>query len=253
MHSSIRVKSAHRWAFTAVGVRAVRFLTEPILRAAVLGVALMAGVEALMVQGFAGTRIESWTRRDSEMQLHLVVPAEIGRRYRIEASTDLVSWTTRLVTEPSPGSTLAVVVKTPAATACFFRASLFDWEELKVELQAARQRWRANHLVTYQFQFHWQCIICHPVFRDWAQVAVRNGSIDEVISLATGEVVPRDRWVHLTVEGLFDWIEGQLALHPEYIRIAFDSVLGHPVSGFVDRSSLLNDEEMGFELRSLSQ
>ena len=82
---------------------------------------------------------------------------------------------------------------------------------------------------------------------------VRDGSIEGVTSLSTGEVVPRDRWSHLTVEGLFDWIEGQLAMHPEYIRVEFDPVFGQPISGFVDRSSLLNDEEMGFELNSLSR
>lgn len=224
-----------------------------LLRAAVLGVVSMAVVNVLQAQGSAGMRIESWTRRDSEMELHLALPTEVGRRYRIETSTDLVSWKTSRVTEPSQGSSLAVVVKAATPTACFFRASLFDWEELRAELKAARQRWRANRSVTYQFQFHWLCIICHPIFRDWVRVDVRDGTIDEVTSLATGEVVPRDRWVHFTVEGLFDWIEGKLAMHPEYIRAEFDPVLGHPVSGFVDLSSLLNDEEMGFELGSLSQ
>jgi len=42
---------------------------------------------------------------------------------------------------------LTVAVKSPTATACSFRASLFDWEELKAELQAPRLRWRANSLV----------------------------------------------------------------------------------------------------------
>jgi len=50
------------------------------------------------------------------MELRLVLPTEWGRRYRIEATTNLVSWETKLVTEPSPGSSLAVVVKAPAAT-----------------------------------------------------------------------------------------------------------------------------------------
>jgi len=85
------------------------------------------------------------------------------------------------------------------------------------------------------------------------RVDVRDGSIVGVTKLGTGETLPRDQWVHYTVEGLFDWIEGKLAQHPEYIRVEFDPVLGHPVSGFVDQSSLMNDEEMGFELSSLSQ
>lgn len=234
-------------------VQAARFLSGPrLLRAAALGVASMAVVDGLQAQGSAGLRIEAWTRRNSEMELRLAFPTEFGRRYRIEASTNLVSWETRLVTEASLGAFLPVVVKAPAATPQFFRASLFDWEELRAELQAARQHWRANGLVTYHFQFYWRCIICHPSFKDLVRVDVRDRSIAGVTSVATGEALPRDQWIHYTVEGLFDWIEGKLALHPEVIRVTFDPVLGYPVSGFYDQSSLMNDEEMGFELSSLS-
>lgn len=187
------------------------------------------------------------------MELRLACPTEFGRRCRIEASTDLVNWQTKLVSEPSQGSSLAVVVKAPAATPHYFRAALFDWEELRAELRLARERWRTNGLVTYQFQFFWGCIICHPNFRERVRVDVRDGSIVGVTSLATGAAVPRDQWVHLTVEGLFEWIERRLDLHPEVIRVEFDPVLGQPVSGFYDQSSLMNDEEMGFEVSSLSQ
>jgi hypothetical protein len=218
-----------------------------------LAVLTFAAAPALHAQGSAGIRLESWTQRDSEMELRLALPAEFGRRYRIEASTNLLSWETKLVTEASQGSALAAVVQAPAATPHFFRASLFDWEELRAELQAARQSWRASGLATYQFQFYWRCIICHPNFRELVRVEVRNGSIVGVAKVAAGEVLPPDQWVHYTVEGLVDWIEGKVALHPEVIWVTFDPVLGHPVSGFVDQSSLMNDEEMGFELSSLSQ
>lgn len=211
-----------------------------------------AAAPALHAQGSAGMRIESWTQRDSEMELRLALPAEFGRRYRIEASTDLVSWETKLVTEASQGAFLAVGVKAPVATPYFFRAVLFDWEELRAELQAARHRWRTNDLVTYQFQFYWRCIVCHPNFKELVRVDVRDGSVVGVTRVATGAALPPDQWVHDTVEGLFDWIEGKLALHPEVIWVTFDPALGHPVSGFVDQSSLMNDEEMGFELSSLS-
>lgn len=225
----------------------------PLLAVLLLAVLALPAAPALHAQGSAGLRIESSTQRDSEMGLRLaLLSTEWGRRYRIEASTNLVSWETKLVTEASQGASLAVVVKAPAATPHFFRASLFDWEELRAELQAARQRWRANGLVTYQFQFYWRCIICHPNFKELVRVEVRDGSIVGVTKVATGEALPPDQWVHDTVEGLFDWIEGKLALHPVVLWVTFDPALGHPVSGFVDQSSLMNDEEMGFELSSLS-
>jgi hypothetical protein len=212
----------------------------------------MVAAPAIHAQGSTGIRIESWTRRDSEIELRLAFPTEFGRRYRLETSTNLVSWETKLVTEPSHGPAMAIAVQVPIATPHYFRASLFDWEELRAELQAARERWRSNGLVTYQFQFQWRCIICHPNFREVVRVDVRDGSIVAVTKLATGEPLPPDQWVHYTVEGLFDWIEGKLALHPEVMRVEFDPLLGYPVSGFYDQSSLMNDEEMGFELNSLS-
>lgn len=206
----------------------------------------------LSAQSPAEMQIESWTQRDADMELRLVLPATFGRRYRIEVSTNLTSWETRLVTEPSFGSALTVVVTTPAAIPHFFRASLFDWEELRAELEAARDRWRASELVTYQFLFHWRCVICHPNFRTPSQVDVRDGAITGVTQLTTGETLPPDQWVHYTVEELFDWIEGKLAQHPEVMQVEFDPVLGHPISGYYDLTSLMNDEEMGFALYSLS-
>ena len=213
----------------------------------------MAPAPALHGQDHAGMRIESWKPIGSEIELLLAFPTEFGRRYSMEISTDLVSWETRLMTEASYAPSMTIAVQAPAATPHFFRASLFDWEELRAELQSARQRWRTQGPTTYQFQFQWRCIICHPNFREMVRVEVRDGSIVAVTKLATGEPLPPDQWVHYTVEGLFDWIEAKLALHPELMRVEFDPLLGHPVSGFYDQSSLMNDEEMGFELNSLSE
>lgn len=212
----------------------------------------MAAASPLHAQNSAEIRIDSWIRRASEMELGLALPTEFGRRYRIEVSTNLTDWETRLVTDPSFGSSLTVVVTTPAATPHFFRASLFDWEELRAELEVARERWRASELFTYQFLFHWRCVICHPNFRTPAQVDVRNGAVTGVTQLTTGVALPPDQWVHYTIEELFDWIEAKLALHPEILRVEFDPVWGHPISGYYDQTSLMNDEEMGFALYSLS-
>lgn len=220
---------------------------------ALLAALTMAGLQSLPAQDSTGMRIESWKRSGSGIDLRLTFPADFGRRYRIEASTNLVTWETRLVTEPSRGPALSVAVQAPAATPHFFRASPFDWEELRAELQTARQRWRTNGLVTYHFEFQWRCFNCHPNFRELARVEVRDGSVVGVTTLATGEPLPPDQWVHYTVEGLFDWIEAKLALHPELMRVSFDPVRGHPVLGFYDQSGMLADEEMGFDLSSLSE
>lgn len=236
-------------------VRTVRFLIchLPTCAAVLLASTGVAGTSQAQESAGLPIHIESWSRRDSETELRLSVPTEFGRRCRIEVSTNLVTWETKLVTEAAQGAPLSVVIKGPATTPQFVRATLFDWEELRAELQAARRRWSANGSTTYHFHFHWLCNNCHPNFKALVRVDVHDGAINAVTKVATGEALPRNEWVHLTVEGLFNWIEAKLALHPEVITATFDPVMGHPVSGFYDQSSLMNDEEMGFELSSLSE
>ena len=42
-----------------------------------------------------------------------------------------------------------------------------------------------------------------------------------------------------------------LAEHPEVLRVRFDPELGYPKDGYCDITSMMADEEMGFELKSV--
>ena len=221
------------------------------LRAELLMLALGVGGDALLAQGGGDLRIVSFVQRGAEVELRLGFPTLWGRRYRVETSTNLLEWQTKVVTEPVQGASTAVVVKESGVESRFYRSSVFDWEELKAELQAARELWRTRGLDTYRFEFRWRFCNCHPDLLEWVRVDVRDKVLVGVTRLSTGEVLPPDRWSHRTVEGMFQWIEERLAQHPEVMRVRFDPVLGYPIEGYYDLTSMMADEEIGFELVSV--
>ncbi len=231
----------HRRAFAAV---------QAPLRSLLLAVALLSGADAVEAQGVANLRADSFVQRDSEVELRLRFPTVWGRRYRIETSTNLLQWETTTITYAMRESAAAVSVKGPTSESRFYRVSAFDWEELRSELKVARELWRTRGPATYRFEFRWNCY-CLPDLREWVRVDVRDRVLVGVTRLTDGEALPPDRWSHRTVDGIFQWIEGKLAEHPEVLRVRFDPELGYPTDGYCDVSSMLADEEMGFELKSV--
>ncbi|MFM7213664.1 MAG: DUF6174 domain-containing protein [Verrucomicrobiota bacterium] len=182
--------------------------------------------------------------------IHLVLTTDWERRYRIEVSRDLTTWRTATISPSAEGISLAVRLPRSGSESQFFRASLFEWEEVHAEWLEARQRWRSQGVSTYRFECRWNC---NCPFWGWAQVQVRDGIVVEVVAVDTGLPLPREQWsLYLSIDGLFDWIESRRRLHPVELRAAFDPALGHPVSGFADLSRFIADEELGFEVRAVS-
>ncbi|MFM8879907.1 MAG: hypothetical protein ACKOKG_12375, partial [Verrucomicrobiota bacterium] len=114
------------------------------LRALLLVVALMSGADAVMAQGVANLRADSFVPRDSEVELRLRFPTVFGRRYRVETSTNLLQWETTTITEAIRGPSAAVSVRGATSESRFYRVSAFDWEELRAELKVARALWQAR-------------------------------------------------------------------------------------------------------------
>lgn len=182
--------------------------------------------------------------------IHLVLTTDWERRYRIEVSRDLTTWKTATISPSAEGVSLAVRLPRSGSESQFFRASLFEWEELHAEWLEARQRWRTQGVSTYRFECRWNC---NCPFWGWTQVQVRDGVVVDVVAVDTGLPLPKEQWsLYLSIDGLFDWIESRRGLHPAELRAAFDPALGHPVSGYADLSRFIADEELGFELRALS-
>ena len=54
-----------------------------------------------------------------------------------------------------------------------------------------------------------------------------------------------------TVEGLFDFLDEALDANAVRVDAEFHMELGYPLSGYVDRSAMIADEEMGFSAAEL--
>lgn len=214
------------------------------------------GPAELQGQGEPPLRIESWALGRNGMQLTFAT--QWGSRYRVESSADLKTWSSLLVTEPAQDFSMTLFEASPPESARFYRVAFFGWEELRAELAAARQRWNEAGWLNCQFDFRRQCS-CPPNWVAWVRVTVHQGAIQQVVLTETGEVLPQERWADylllpdLTVERLFDWIEGQLNLNPEDIQVEFDPVQGTPLSGFVDQSRMIADEEVSFQVVGLQK
>ena len=117
-------------------------------------------------------------------------------------------------------------------------------------LEQARAQWRSLGIADYRFTFQRSCF-CAPSLREPALVNVFRGDIVSVESAASG--VPQDPAFYYTVEQLFGIIEDAIDEDAARLSVTYDSAMGYPTSGFIDRSEQIADEEIGFEASRLEQ
>jgi hypothetical protein len=117
-------------------------------------------------------------------------------------------------------------------------------------LEQARAQWRSLGIADYRFTFQRACF-CAPSLRDPALVNVLRGAIVSVESVPGG--APQDPALYYTVEQLFQLIEDAIDQDAARLSVTYDSGLGYPTSGFIDRNEMIADEELGFEASSLEQ
>jgi hypothetical protein len=109
------------------------------------------------------------------------------------------------------------------------------------QLDAARGRWRAADVRDYHFTVERQCF-CVPAFRGPVTIVVRDDVPLAAPAPFTGvATVPR---LHAVVQEAIDDRVDRLAV--EYDK------LGVPTSIFVDRSTSVADEEIGYRLSSFA-
>ena len=138
---------------------------------------------------------------------------------------------------------VGTVTATPTVTA----TSTGDASEARRELAAARQRWHALGVVSYEFELRWQCF-CPPPLTDPVIVTVRDGFVDSVTDLDGGKV---DYAIeHQTVGALFEWLDAALDDADE-VTVSYDPETGVPIAASVNPDRDLFDDESGFEVRTL--
>jgi Family of unknown function (DUF6174) len=136
------------------------------------------------------------------------------------------------------------------AAGCDTTGPTDDLDRERERLEQARAQWRSQGIVDYRYTFRRSCF-CGPDVREPAQVVVRGGQIVSVQSVASG--APLDPALYYTVEGLFDLLEDAIDQEAARLSATYDSGLGYPTSGYIDRNEMIADEELGFQSSDLER
>ena len=111
------------------------------------------------------------------------------------------------------------------------------------DLEAARQRWRAQDLHTYAFTLQRSCF-CGNI--DPLYVIVLSDTVAGVIDLRTAK--PLDRQLGETIEGLFTFVQTAIDRPAQLIRAKYDSAKGFPSEIDYDGSGQIADDEISYRV-----
>ncbi len=143
---------------------------------------------------------------------------------------------------PAPGST-----ETPTSTSVV-PTETPGHSEIQSALGSARQKWLSNRPPSYTFDLAWSCFC--PNSGVSTRIEVSGSEIVSTTDPVTG--APRDDssfLPHLTVDGLFDWIQQGLDTDAGNVLSAeFERDLGYPISASVDWIVGAIDDESGFQV-----
>ena len=120
--------------------------------------------------------------------------------------------------------------------------------QIQADLDEARQRWLNNRPPSYTFDLAWICFC--PQSGNPTRIKVSGSQIVSATDPVTG--APRDDsgfLPHLTVDGLFDWIQRGLDTDSGNVNGAeFERDLGYPISASVDWVVGAVDDESAFQV-----
>jgi hypothetical protein len=119
--------------------------------------------------------------------------------------------------------------------------------EARGQLDQARARWESLGPDSYEFDFEW---ICYCVLiTDTVRIRVENGEIANITDPETARVVALGQFDDFrTIDGLFDWIEGEIDRPVDELEVEYDDQLGHPLSAEADRIVNGIDDEQSFHI-----
>ncbi len=125
--------------------------------------------------------------------------------------------------------------------------------DIQSKLDQNRRQWASKMVSDYQFNFRWSCF-CAPEYIDPVNISVRENRIDSAAYAIGGVPIPVEVAVkrYLTIEGLFDFLQEGIDKNAHSISVEYHSELGYPVKASIDYEEYTIDEELGFEIYSLS-
>jgi hypothetical protein len=111
------------------------------------------------------------------------------------------------------------------------------------ELEAARQRWRAQNLHTYAFTLQRSCFCgnVHPLY-----IPVVSDTVVGALDLETGTWV--DRQLGETIEDLFTFVQNAIDRPAQQIRVEYDAAKGFPSEIDYDGAAQIADDEISYRI-----
>lgn len=114
-----------------------------------------------------------------------------------------------------------------------------------------RQRWEERRPAAYEFVFQRSSCECLPERTIPMQVTVREGRIDSVVELQTGEPISAETHGALRIDDLFALIQQAIDQGAYRISVSYDRDLGYPTSIVLDHDAQIADDEIEFSSREL--
>ena len=143
-----------------------------------------------------------------------------------------------------------------ARTAVAFAAALASAGALAdPELDAARARWQAAGLSSYEYGYHKFCE-CHRESPPETVVSVRDGGVVGVRHRPAGSdvevpAVDKNFGYYWTVDGLFGVIASALERNVQ-VRAVYDESLGYPREIYIDYDADFIGDELDLRLTSVT-
>jgi len=114
------------------------------------------------------------------------------------------------------------------------------------ELNANRELWRSQEIVSYRFEYRLNCFCGGPGSEPVA-IEVSDDEVVRVTLQETGEDLPASEASdYPTIEELFELIDNWLSLDPHEARTEYHDELGYPIDVWIDFIENAIDEELGF-------
>ena len=136
----------------------------------------------------------------------------------------------------------------PLLSGCVIFSS--DEGDLQAELDSHRLMWETAGITDYRIRFQRLCLNCPAAFLVPVHVTVRDGVIEEVTDVDTGQPVDPDVVAALlTIDELFDMIQSAIDQNAAQIDVTYDEVLGFPSDADIDLSRSLINDDAQFEVR----
>lgn len=115
------------------------------------------------------------------------------------------------------------------------------------------QKWQGSGIDDYSFTLQRSCF-CPGDTTKPVNINVENGQVVSATFADTGEPLPADlSYNSLTIDDLFKQVGDALDSGAERVDVTYDPTYGYPTSIYIDRSSRIADEEVGFTVSNFQQ